>query len=69
MANEIALALIRQLLVAGVIDNTDVTAISDDLARNGHAGEALSVNVAYCEACSTLSDDASDGKGPRLRLV
>ena len=69
MGDEIALALIRQLLIAGVIDNTDVTAMSDDLARNGHAGEALSVNVAYCEACSMLLHDASEGKGPRLRLV
>lgn len=69
MSDEIALALIRQLLVAGIIDNTDVAAISDDLARNGLAGEALSVNVAYCEACSTLSECSGEGKGPRLRLV
>ena len=53
----IALALLRQLLRQGVLSDMDAQAMAADLARDGHAAAAHSVNVAYVEAVMSVTEE------------
>lgn len=47
--------MLRQLLRRGVLTDMDLQAMSADLAAEGHAEAAHSVNVAYVEAVMSVT--------------